>query len=347
MDKGDISFGFLLLPHFSLSALGQCTDLLGLLGRESLHPFTDRGWGRHSAAEQGASADNRCSWEIVAETLIPVRSASGIQVVPTHLLGDPARFDVIVVVGGPDIPPRIPEATWRAWLRQGAQLGRTLVGLGHGVFTLAEAGVLRQHQACVDGQHYRAFHARFPAMPVESIITDRQYVFDRNRVTCAGGDALWTVMARILRRHIDPALIHQALRRLQIDESRSHRPLQPPPEDLPPDLHPAVRRAALIIQQYAGQALSLAELSNRLGISPRQLQRLFKAQLAMSPQTYARRTRLHLAAWMLRHSDKNIAAIASDCGFADSAHLGRAFRDEHGVPPGIWRSRARKEKKAL
>ena len=82
-------------------------------------------------------------------------------------------------------------------------------------------------------------------------------------------------------------------------------------------------------------------LADRLGLSPRQLQRLFRQHLDTTPQAYARVVRLRQAAWMLRHTDKAIAAIASDCGFADAAHMGRAFRAAHGMAPGAWRRTGR------
>src|SRR5690606_4783299 len=103
---------------------------------------------------------------------------------------------------------------------------------------------------------------------------------------------------------------------------------------------PALCRAALVIEQYAGQIPALPELADRLGLSARQLQRLFRQHLDTTPQAYARAARLRQAAWMLRHTDKSIAAIATDCGFADAAHLARTFRAAHGMAPGVWRRAA-------
>lgn len=321
MNKNDISvrIGFVLLPQFTMGAFAAFADLLGLLDAQTGTP-------------------GPCAWEVVAETLIPVRSASGIQVVPTDLLGDPLRFDYVVVVGGPFAPMAEAGPALSAWLRQAARGGRHLVGLCNAVHALARAGVLTGYRLCVGGDQYRDFTDRFPAIAPERIVTDRPSLFDRRRITCVGGAAVTDVAVRILRRHLPEADVRRALRGLQIDAAAGQGgQIQPPPPGVPADSPSALRRATLVIEQYAGQIPSLPDLADRLGLSPRQLQRLFRQHLDTTPQAYARTVRVRQAAWMLRHTDKTIAAIASDCGFADAAHMGRVFRAAHGMAPGAWR----------
>ena len=88
-----------------------------------------------------------------------------------------------------------------------------------------------------------------------------------------------------------------------------------------------------------GRALSLDELANKLDLSTRQLERLFKAETGKSPQAFAKQVRLRTAAWLLTSSDRTVADIASSCGFADASHLGREFRKQFGVPPATYRER--------
>ena len=321
MNENDISvrIGFVLLPQFAMGAFAAFADLLGLLDAQT-------------------DTAGPCAWEVVADTLIPVRSASGIQVVPTDLLGDPLRFDYVVLVGGPLAPAVEAGPVLAAWLRQAAGGGRHLVGLGNAVYLLARTGLLTGHRLCVGGGQYRDFVDRFPTVAPERIVTDRPAVFDRHRITCAGGAAVIDVAARILRRHLPEADIRRALRCLQFDvDGAQGGQIQPPPSGVPADSPPALRRATLVIEQYAGQIPGLDGLADRLGLSLRQLQRLFREHLGTTPQAYARGVRLRQAAWLLRHTDKAIAAIASDCGFADAAHMGRAFRAGYGMAPGAWR----------
>lgn len=323
MEKRPIRFGFILLSHFTMTAFSGLLDVLRLAGDEGDN-----------------SRPVRCSWQVVSETLTPVRSSSGIQVVPSEHLGDPARFDYVVVVGGllhtrPPVSPAL-----LAFMRLAAERDVTLVGLCTGVFALMQAGVLEHHRVCVSWFHYWDFLEQFPSTDPDNIVADRLHVFDRRRITCSGGPASIDVAAEILKRHIDGSIVQKALRILQVDDSDRANAAQPRPPGMQPETHPVVRRAVLLMEQHMGQALTMGELAGKLSISVRQLERLFKSATGRSPQAYARSLRLRMAAWMLIHSKRTISAVASACGFSDASHMGREFRAAFGVPPGEWRSRA-------
>jgi AraC family transcriptional regulator len=46
--------------------------------------------------------------------------------------------------------------------------------------------------------------------------------------------------------------------------------------------------------------------------------------------------RVNKAKELLRHS-LPLAAVATDCGFADQSHFTRIFTSIMGMPPGVWR----------
>lgn len=323
MKTAPVRFGFILLSHFTLTAFSGLLDVLRLAGDEGDN-----------------SRPVRCSWQVVDETLTPVSSSSGIQVVPSERLGDPSRFDYLVVVGGLlHTRPPVSRALLD-FMREAARHDVTLVGLCTGVFALMQAGVLDHHRVCVSWFHYWDFLEQFPGADPDNVVADRLYVCDRRRITCSGGRASIDVAAEILRRHIDGSIVQKALRILQVDDSDRANAAQPLPPGIQPTTHPLVRRAVLLMEQHMGKALSLDELADKLNISVRQFERLFKEATGRSPQAYARGMRLRMAAWMLIHSNKTISAVASECGFSDASHMGREFRATFGMPPGVWRSRA-------
>ncbi|MCA8325699.1 GlxA family transcriptional regulator [Burkholderia cepacia] len=317
-----IRFGIVLLPNFTLTAFSGFVDMLRL-----------------SADDGDYSKPVRCAWSVIGETLAPVRASCGIQITPWETFDAAEPFDYVVVVGGllHSGPQAGPETL--DFVRRAAAGGATVVGICTGVFTLMRAGVLDGYRTCVSWFHYWDFIERFPAANPDLLIADRLFVIDRRRITCSGGRASIDVAAAILLRHFDHATVQKALRILLVGEMQKGNAPQPHPPGLEPATHPKVKRAILLMEQHVGRALSLDELANKLDLSTRQLERLFKAETGKSPQAFAKQVRLRTAAWLLTSSDRTVADIASSCGFADASHLGREFRKQFGVPPATYRER--------
>lgn len=323
MSDAPVRFGFILLPRFTLTAFSGFLDVLRLAGDEGDN-----------------SRPLRCSWQVIGETLAPIESSSGIQVMPTQTLGDPARFDYLIVVGGLLDNRRPVNRELIAFMQKAAVRNVTLVGICIGVFALMQAGVLDRHRVCVSWFHYWDFLERFPQTPPDKVVADRLYVIDGRRITCSGGRAAIDVAAAILRQHVGAPIVWKALRILLVDDVGRNSAPQPLPPGNEPLGHPLVQRAILLMEQHVGNPLPLKVLADKLGVSIRHLERLFKKTTGRSPQAYARGTRLRLAAWLLTHTEKSITAIAAECGFSDASHMGREFRSGFGMPPGAWRAQA-------
>ncbi|WP_322045467.1 GlxA family transcriptional regulator [Paraburkholderia sp. J67] len=318
--EGRIRFGIVLLPNFTLTAFSGFVDMLRL-----------------SADDGDYSKPVRCSWRIVGETLAPVRASCGIQIAPWETFAEAGEFDYVVVVGGLlHSGPQASDETLR-FIRNAAQGGATLVGICTGAFSLMRAGVLDGHRVCVSWFHYWDFIERFPNVNADALVADRLFVIDRRRITCSGGRASIDVAAAILLRHFDHATVQKALRILLVGEMQKGNAPQPHPPGLDPATHPKVKRAILLMEQHVGRNVPLEELACKLNLSPRQLERLFKAATGKSPRTFANGLRLRTAAWLLTSSDRTVADIASSCGFSDASHLGREFRKQFGVPPMMFR----------
>ncbi|MFX1739533.1 GlxA family transcriptional regulator [Paraburkholderia sp. A1RI_3L] len=318
--KERIRFAIVLLPNFTLTAFSGFVDMLRL-----------------SADEGDYSKPVRCSWSVVGDTLAPVRASCGIQITPWQTFAEAEPFDYLVVVGGLlHSGPQANEETLQ-FIRSAARTNATLVGICTGVFALMRAGVLEDHRICVSWFHYWDFVERFPAVNADSLVADRLFVIDRRRITCSGGRASIDVAAAILLRHFEHATVQKALRILLVGEMQKGNAPQPHPPGLAPATHPKVKRAILVMEQHVGRTLPLEELACKLDLSPRQLERLFKAETGRSPQAFAKQVRLRTAAWLLTSSDRTVADIASSCGFSDASHLGREFRKQFGVPPVAFR----------
>lgn len=107
----------------------------------------------------------------------------------------------------------------------------------------------------------------------------------------------------------------------------------------------------LLAEANIEEPLSLDELVRLTHSSPRQLQRMFKKHLNVSPTQYYLNLRLHKARELLRQTDMSIAGITVACGFQSACHFGKVYREVFHVAPSAerrtsWRDGAQEEGQA-
>lgn len=319
-DKGGrrLSVGFILARRFTLCAFANFVDVLRL-----------------SADEGDRSRPILCAWRVLSPTMEPIVSSSGIAIQPDERLGDPSRFDYIVVVGGliDEIEKLHPD--YVAFLRRAVAAGVPLVGVCTGAFILHRAGLMGGYRCCVSWFHHADFLEQFDGLKP---VSDQIFVVDRDRLTCSGGASSSHLAAYLVDKHVGGAQARKSLRIMIIDEAE--RPETPQP-GIPMDLRtddPLVKKALLVMQQTVETPLSVETLARRLGATRRQLERHFKKAIGLAPNAACRVIRLEHAELLLRHSDKSVTEIANAAGFCDSSHFISAFRARCGTTPAAFRS---------
>lgn len=101
------------------------------------------------------------------------------------------------------------------------------------------------------------------------------------------------------------------------------------------ELAPAVGEAIRRIRKTHG-ALRVGDLAGELEVSPRHLERLFRARVGYTPKQLARITRVRRAKGALAAGDGPLAQIAARFGYADQAHFTREFSQIIGIPPAEY-----------
>ena len=80
---------------------------------------------------------------------------------------------------------------------------------------------------------------------------------------------------------------------------------------------------------------ALGHLNENFALSQRQIERLFKRWLGMTPKHYQRILRIKKAVSFLRqHKEVNLADVSLQFGFSDQAHMTREFRAIASTTPG-------------
>jgi len=313
--------GFILARRFTLSAFANFVDVLRL------------------AADEGdRSRPIRCGWRVLSSDMASVTSSCGIAVRPDERLGDPARFDYIVVVGGLVEELERLDADHVAFLRRAEAARVPLVGVCTAAFILHQAGLMEGYRCCVSWFHHHDYLERFEGLlPV----SDQIFVVDRDRLTCSGGVSSAHLAAHLVDRHVGRAEAAKSLSIMIIDEPLEAERPQP---GLPLTLTTTdrlVKKALLTMQQNLDAPLTIAALSARLGVSRRKLERHFAGALGVSPSEASRIIRIAQARLLLETSDRSVTEIANDTGFTDVSHLIRVFRASEGETPEVWRIRRR------
>src|SRR5205814_436166 len=148
-----------------------------------------------------------------------------------------------------------------------------------------------------------AFLEDFPDL----LCTSKIYEIDRDRLTCSGGTAAMDMMLHLiadrhggdLARGVANQFHHERIRD-EHDQQRGGRL-----ESLV-SLPPKLRQAIQLMQRYIENPLPLTEIARRVGLSARQLERLFHRHARMSPLRYYMQLRTDRARELLLYSDRPI-----------------------------------------
>ena len=312
-----LKVGFILARRFTLCAFANFVDVLRL-----------------SADEGDRSRPILCAWRVLSPTTEPIASSCGVAVQPDERLGDPARFDYLVVVGGlvDEIENLHPDTV--AFLKQAAAAGVPLVGVCTGTFILHRASLMQGYRACVSWFHHTDFLERFDGLKP---VSDQIFVVDRDRLTCSGGVSSAHLAAFIVERHLGRARAAKSLHIMIIDEAMAAEEPQP---GMPLALvasDPLVRKALLLMQQSIDAPLSVARMAALLGVSRRTLERHFREALALTPQEADRLIRIEQAKHLLITTGRSATQVAADTGFCDLPHLIRVFRTVERITPDAFR----------
>jgi transcriptional regulator GlxA family with amidase domain len=322
--RARLSVGLILTRRFTLGALANFVDVLRL-----------------SADEGDRSRQILCEWAILSDTMNGVPASCGVTVQPNERLGDPSKFDYIAVVGGliDDIPNI--GTGYQQYLQRASAQGIPLIGICTGAFVLYRLGLMGGYKCCVSWFHHDDFVEQFDGLHP---VSDRIFVVDRDRLTCAGGANSAHLAAWLVDKHVGGASALKSLRIMGFDEVETSDKSQPGiPLGFTSNV-PLVRKALLLMQQTLDAPMPIAEIARKLGASSRQLERHFQQEFGSTPTATSRNIRLDHAEWLLKTTSKSITSIAEDSGFSDSSHFIRAFRARKKLTPLAFREQHQRQR---
>src|SRR5450830_561193 len=209
-------------------------------------------------------------------------------------------------------------------------------GVGAGVLWLAEAGYLNGARAALPW----ALYAGAGDCADQAILTPHLYEVDGQRLTCCGGAASIDFALTLVEAIFGAAVQAQIKETLCIDRVRSSQERQwVALQARFGALQPKLSEAVTLMESNIEEPLSTDDIAKLVGLSRRQLERLFKQYLGSLPSRYYLEMRLQRARQLLLDTNYSIVQVGLMCGFSSGSHFSTAFGALFGNTPREERQR--------
>ncbi len=312
-NEGPRRFVFVLLDRFSLLAFSAAVEALRIANRMA-------GRTLYEWSFTGDSSDDAPGC---------VTSSAGLEITLDHPLRECNRHDVIVLCGGLDVH-RAASKSLLNWLRREARRGLTIAALCTGAHVLARSGLLDGRRATIHWENQDSFREHFPDVE----LTRSVFVTDGNRLTTAGGVASLDLMLSLIASEHGEALANDVADQLIYNQLRCDRDSQR--LSVPSRIgvrHPKLAAVIRTMEENIEEPMSPSVLARDVGLSTRQLERLFRRYLNRSPKRYYMELRLQRARNLLMQTDMSVINVALACGFTSPSHFSKCYRAQYDITP--------------
>ena len=308
-EAGRRRFIFLLLENFTMLSFAGAIEPLRIANKHAERPLFD--------------------WKLAGEggTTIACSNGAAFQL---HMgLEELSRDDVVLVCGGIDIQKAATKPVLN-WLRREARRGVTIGGLCTASYVLAKAGLLEGKRATIHWENQDSFAEEFD----EVQLTKSVFVMDGNRYSTAGGTSSIDLMLKIIAEDHSESLANIVADQLIYTSIRTDQDTQR--LSIPTRIgvrHPKLSNVIQMMEQNIEDPISPSIMAKRVGMSTRQLERLFRRYLNRSPKRYYMELRLQKARNLLMQTDMSVINVALACGFASPSHFSKCYRAHYNTTP--------------
>ena len=302
-------FGFLLLPNFSLIGFSS-----------AIEPLRMANW---------ISGDELYETFTISHDGEAVASSASVETIVDYGLRDMPSLDAIFVCGASPVARTGNEAVI-AWLRGRENSRIALGGIGTGSYLLACAGLLENYRATIHWWDIDSLREEFP----RTRVSNNLFEIDDNRFTCSGGTAAMDMMLFLIAQYHGMELAGSISEQFVCERIRAAEdPQRIPLKARIGASQPKLIEAVTLMEANIEEPLTADDLAFHVGVSRRQLERLFKKHLQTVPSKYYLELRMERARQLLRQSDRAILQIALTCGFSSASHFSTAYRNHYGLTP--------------
>jgi len=309
--------GFYLVPQFSMIAFSCAIETLRLANQ--------------------VSGETLYEWALVSSDGSSVSCSNGISVAVSHGTDHKtSNYHAIFVCGGLNIH-QVDDEPGMNWLKRHDRPEVVLGAVCTGSYLLARADLLNNYRCTIHWENLAAAREQFPQL----VISPELFEIDRNRYTCAGGTAAIDLFMCEVRDAHGAELAKRISEQFIVERIRDQNDRQRVPlTQRIGASQPKLAEAVSLMEANIEEPMTLDELSFHVGLSRRQLERLFQRYLSCVPTRYYLELRLERARQLLLQTSMPIVDIALACGFISAPHFSKCYRDTYSLPPRDERRRA-------
>ncbi|MGB7241397.1 MAG: helix-turn-helix domain-containing protein [Sulfitobacter sp.] len=313
MNKIDsIKIGFLIFPDFPMAGLTSLIEPLRaaneIAGREAF------------------------AWTLVSENGDRVEASAKVWFEPNVSLDQADGLDQLFLLSGPSSNFAHPVVS-NGKLRKFARHGMTLGAVSGGVFPMARAGLLEGHVASVHWCYAAAFAAEFPALAA----TEDVIAIDRRRMTASGSAAAFDLSLHMIKDVLGSGVATEVACWFQHPLVRGQGVTQRKPTvnaDSTNDMLPRIVRDAVgMFADHIEDPVNVADVAQSLGVSVRQMERMFKKTTGKSPLHYYRAMRMAAARQLVLYSKDTMTQIALAVGYTSATPMIQNYEEAFGLHP--------------
>ena len=310
--KNKTTIGFLIFPGFPMACLTSMIEPL-------------------RAANEIAEVD-AFDWVILSEDANTVTSSAHVVFQADAGLHEARDIDQLYLMAAPASSFADPSRS-DAQLRKLERHGVTLGAVSGGVFPLARAGLLHGFRTSVHWCYAAAFAKEFPDIST----TNEVMSIDRRRITVSGAAAGFDLALHLVAEQLGQGVSTEVACWFQHAIVRGQGVDQRVPTvraESTDDMLPAVVRESIeMFSSHIEDPVKVADVADIVGVSARQLERMFRKATGHSPLQYYRMMRMNAARQLVRYSNDNMTAIALAVGYASATPMIQNYKEVFGLHP--------------
>ena len=304
-----VTVGFLMLKDFSLLAFSAAVEPLRAANRLRERPLFS--WVTAHTSDQSVKASN------------------GLEVSLSGNINALFECRLVLICSGTNVEKHVDKTTL-AIVRKLARNGIAVGAICSGTYVLAKAGMLNDKKCTIHWENIDAMREEFPHLD----ITNDLFEIDGTHITCCGGTAALDMMLHLISQ------AHGAQLAAEISETFIHDRIRDSHDRQRIELrsrlgvsHPKLLMVVANMEANLEEPLSQTKLSKQANLSTRQLERLFKKYLQITPTRHYLNLRLARARYLLRQTSMSILSVALACGFISASHFSKCYRETYGCTP--------------